>query len=110
MTHHPTEETETRIRSIADNAFLILMSRWAAVLLIPISLTFGGWLGATVQTLVLDVRQIQTELEAQREIFENKLKTVDESWRTRMGSVEGRVSRLETIEDRRQYGARGKGE
>ena len=86
-------DTNDRMRRAADNALLILISRWATVVLVPISLTFGTWLITTVQQLVLDVQDIRSKQTASIELFN-----------TRFDNIDRRVNRLELIEDRRVYG------
>jgi hypothetical protein len=86
-----------KLRRAADNALLILVSRWATVVLVPISLTFGMWLITTVQQLVLDVQDIRTKQVASIELFN-----------TRYDNMDRRVGRLEGIEDRRVYGQQPK--
>jgi hypothetical protein len=97
---------DDKLRRAADNAMLVLVSRWATVMLVPISLMFGGWLITTVQQLVIDVKEIRVEQKASTALFEEKLQNLEGSLTTRQTSVERRVERLETIEDRRVYKAK----
>lgn len=96
--HHDTGKE--KIRKAAENAFLIFVSRWATVLMVPLILGTGGWIVTSVQTLMVEVQTIRTELRAQGDLFESKLRAVDTSVGYRLQNAERRLDRLETQSDR----------
>lgn len=96
-------QPEDKLRRAADNALLILISRWCTVVLVPIILMFGTWIVTTVQQLVIDVQDIRVKQTASIELLNERISNVDRSLSQRTGTIEKRVDRLEMIEDRRVY-------
>lgn len=99
MTRTEPKTDEDKIRKAAENAFLLFVSRWSTVLLVPIILGVGGWIVSIVQSLSIEVSTIRTEISSQAKIYDEKLLATDRTLSQRMSAVERRVDRLEYQQD-----------
>lgn len=92
---------EEKIRQAAENVLLVFLSRWATLLLVPLIVATGGWIVTSINNLTVEVQTIRSELRAQGELFESKLKSVDTNLTLRVQNAERRLDRLELHQDKR---------